>query len=184
MRLATAFSVLISLVTSACQGENSPADDLVVETEANPAVDFAAYSRFTVIDPIELLYEDPPDRFADLKGGLLAAIEEDMVGVGLIRDDDAPQLAAAPFVAIEPNDDFVAGYFGYYWGYDFTWATALDHEPGTLIIDVVDVGMIGDPDDDVLAFRGVIAGARGKDPESLQALLRRGIDEVFEEWPQ
>lgn len=184
MRLATAFSVLVSLVTSACQGENSPADDLVVETEANPALDFAAYTRFTVIDPIELLYEDPPDRFADANGGLLAAIEEDMVGVGLIPDEDNAQLAAAPFVAIEPNDDFVAGYFGYYWGYDFTWARELDHEPGTLVIDVVDVGMIGDLDDDVLAFRAVIANARGDDPESLKKILRRGIDEAFEEWPQ
>lgn len=184
MRLVSVFSLSIALVTTACQGGSSPADDLVVETEANPALDFAAYSRFTVIDPIERLYEDPPDRFADAKGGILAAIEEDMVGVGLIPDDDQPQLAAAPFVAIEPNDDFVAGYFGYYWGYDFGWATALDHEPGTLIVDVVDVGVIGDPQDDVLVFRGVIAGARGDSPESLQAILRRGIDEMFQEWPQ
>jgi hypothetical protein len=183
MRLVTTLCFSLAIVVPACQGEQSASDDLVVETEANPAVDFTTYTRFAVIDPVELLYEESPGPYEKGRLELLAAIEEEMTGVGLFPDDDAPQLVVSTYVAVEPSEDFIAGYFGYYWGYDFSWASQQDHEVGTLVIDVVEVGVPGDFADDVLVFRGVVRGARGNSSEALEKLLRRAIIEVFEDWP-
>src|SRR5690349_8134614 len=107
MRLVTRFSILLAIVIPACQGEHAASDDLVVETEANVALDFATYERFAVIDPVEILYEDAPGQYEEGRLALLGAIEEEMTGVGLLPDEDAPQLVVSTYVAIEPNEDFI-----------------------------------------------------------------------------
>ena len=179
--MTAALAALVS--AGGCTQGVSYIDDLEIETEVNPDLDFALYTRFEIVDPIEELYEEPPEELGDVNLGILAGIESEMTSAGLVRSDLDHQLRVSTYVTIEPTDEFQEGVFGYYWGYDFSWAMAREHERGVLVVDVVDIGDPLDADDDVLAYRAIARGIWGESVESLRLVVTYALDEMFADFP-
>lgn len=171
------------MFTGGCSEGYSYADALEIETEVNPALDFSQYQRFQIINPVEELYDEPPEQLEGVNLGILDGIEAELENAGLVQTDVEPQLVVSPYVTIEPTDEFQAGVFGYYWGYDYSWAEAREHEAGVLVIDVVDIGDPLDADDDVLAFRGIAWNIEGDSQEGVRALIRDALQQMFAEFP-
>ncbi len=184
-------SLALTLVTTvaalgglACDSSYAFAEDVSVSVEVNEALDFSQFERFDLVNPVEELYEEPPAEYDGERGEILAGIEGEFSEVGLTRSSVDVDLLVTPYLAIEPSEDFIHGYFGYYWGYDFSWAAPVEHERGTLVIDVVAIGDPDDAEDDVLAFRGVVRGVRAKSREGLRATVRRALMDVFAAFPE
>lgn len=176
--------VIAALCAGLCACEsNNEAADLQIETRVNPAVDFTFYSRFEVLDPLEYVFEPPPPNYEDLNPSILGAIERELVDHGLVRARP-PELVANPRIHFV-NEDGEPDTYGAYWGFDEAWVTPpFVTEPGTLIVDVVDVG--GTPDDqtdDVSVFKGTASGFRGQSIETIQSLVFVACEEIFLAWP-
>jgi hypothetical protein len=175
--------VALAAALGGCGDGYSYADNLEVETEINPDLDFTQYQRFEIINPIEELYDEPPKELAGVNLGILSGIESELEDAGLIRSELEHQLVATPYVTIEPTAEFSEGVFGYYWGYDYSWAEQREHERDVLVIDVVDIGDPLDADDDVLAFRGIARGLSGNSQDGLRELVGIALAQMFADFP-
>ena len=181
----TPLILVAALLASAagCGDAYSYLDAIEVESELNTELDFSTYTRFEIINPVDELYDEPPEGFEGVNLGILSGIEAELEGAGLIRSDLEPQLQVSPYITIAPTSEFQAGVFGYYWGYDYSWAEEREHEIGVLVVDVVDIGDPLDADDDVLAYRAIARGIAGDSQEGIRAVVRAALEQMFADFP-
>jgi hypothetical protein len=193
--------VLVSAMLCAlgCSEEESTESTQTVEHEINDEADFSQFRTFTVVDPsaeaaegetdsdaADAGVEEPPYNLADLNAEVLTEIDAQMTGLGLTRDDDAADLSVTYFAKKETFEDYVTfydAYYGWYWGYEYTWTMEVEYDTGTLIIDVVDLGASDGVGDDLLVFRGIAEGLLGSDKDVQLLQIRNAVDAIFEGWP-
>jgi hypothetical protein len=187
---------LVSVVgPMACDDDETTQERYEISTEVNPDVDFSAFQTFDVVDPTE--EQDPedmpdggdgaPEDFLQLKDELLMSIVKEMEALGLTLDTENPDLVVSPFMRAEDKVGdvmFYSYFYGYYWGYEFTWTVDIEYKLGTIILDVVSVGDSPDISDDVLAFRGIVEGALGRELDVVLLQTRNAVNGIFAGWPE
>ena len=181
-----------------CGDDDEKKETQTVTHEINGDVDFTKYKTFDLVDPLGGETEDDagvsdagddgdaPFELGEINAEILTEIEAQMTGLGLSRDETSPDLRVSYFVnkeAAETSVTFYDAFYGYYWGYEFTWTVNIEYDAGTMIIDVVDLGSSPNSTDDVLAFRGIAEGVLAKDQDVRLMQMRNAVDAVFKGWP-
>ncbi len=186
-----------------CTSDDDDPSYKSIDHEINEDLDFTTYKTFDIVDPLgdapgdidagagdggtSEPGDDAPGALVELNDEIQAAIETEMLALGLTRDTVNPDLMASPLVRVSSGTETVGFYdyfYGFYWGYEYTWTIDVDYELGTLIIDVVDLGDAPDGFDDVLAFRGVAEGVMAEDQAVVEIQLRNAVNAIFAGWPE
>ena len=181
-RAASAAIVIASLSLSA----GLACSTVRVSTDYDPSVEFARLQTYDWLDERSGVEGDREDVRGLLDRRIRSAVEDELSGKGLSRDDAAPDLLVTYQLAVDTKLDIDTlhtglGYGrGWYGGGLATSQTIVrEYDEGTLLIDLVD------PASRQLVWRGTgVSRVRdAKSPEQREEIVRDTVSRILESFP-
>ena len=165
--------ILIFITLSGC------APSLTINSDKDSEANFAEYKSYAWSDDIDKPknYNDPQYHNALNRKRLKKAVNVEMNKIGLINNDNNPDLLVDYHIVIKNKSDYAINTFGGHRFRNPDQVIVYNYDEGTLVIHLVD------REKNELVWQGSASRVLGKQYKNVEYRINKVVSKIFEHYP-